>query len=129
MQCWAYTCIGNAVPGFPAADCLAMFQRQSIRRTLNLRGNGCTDCLSQWFCTPCSLVQQEEQLKSDRARAKLLAKQHRVIEVRQPYQEQHMVYEKHPQFTYQQQPQAINQQSQAIYPQQSQEADLQLHNE
>ncbi|KXT11287.1 hypothetical protein AC579_1671 [Pseudocercospora musae] len=43
-----------------------LLKRMELRERFGIQGNGCTDCLVSYFCTPCTLAQMETELK-DRA--------------------------------------------------------------
>jgi len=49
-------------------------KRQEARRKFNIRGNGCTDCLTSYFCHPCALAQLSTELKTRAEQAQIGAK-------------------------------------------------------
>ena len=72
------------------------FQRRYIRQKLNLKGNGCLDCLVHYFCNPCALVQEEEELKNPFNREILMGDKglHHVIRKQPKRRQEHMEYPK-----------------------------------
>jgi len=44
---------------------LQIGQRTTVRSRYRIGGNGCEDCLCAWCCTPCSLVQEAEEIDQE----------------------------------------------------------------
>lgn len=41
---------------------LSMMNRGQVRERYGIKGDGCTDCLTEYFCTCCSLIQVEKEI-------------------------------------------------------------------
>lgn len=37
-------------------------QRSNIRDRYRIAGNGCGDCMTAWFCSPCTLTQESREV-------------------------------------------------------------------
>ena len=86
-QCWTYTFANSG--GCPIAECLASANRRDLRQKLNLRGNGCLDCLSH-FCLPCCALSQEDyELKNQLNRDILMAEKGRKYTIRTQPRQRH----------------------------------------
>ena len=66
-----------------AGTCLGSFQRRHLRQKLNIRGDGCTDCLAHSFCLCCALAQEDRELQLPVNREILAAEKPRNYIVRQ----------------------------------------------
>ncbi|KAF8325756.1 PLAC8 family-domain-containing protein [Cantharellus anzutake] len=43
--------------------CYSMIGRREVRKRYNIEGNLCTDCLTQCFCSPCSITQESREIE------------------------------------------------------------------
>ncbi|CAG8570997.1 8418_t:CDS:2 [Funneliformis caledonium] len=61
-SCFVYGCLYACI-GLPwLFGCL---KRQEIRSNQNIDGNACGDCCTHFFCGPCALIQEAQQLKGN----------------------------------------------------------------
>jgi Cys-rich protein (TIGR01571 family) len=66
-------CLGMFAGMCLAVPCIPVWiQRHTVRKCFNLGGSGCTDCLASVFCTCCSQVQHENELKDQAEKERLM---------------------------------------------------------
>jgi Cys-rich protein (TIGR01571 family) len=66
-------CLGMFAGLVLAVPCIPdWLQRHAVRKRFDLRGSECADCLASVFCTCCSQVQHENELKDQAEKARLI---------------------------------------------------------
>ena len=56
-------CLGFHFLHYAALCAWGLSLRPNIRRKYGIQGDRVLDCLSVWFCSPCALLQERQQLK------------------------------------------------------------------
>ncbi|KAG2003028.1 hypothetical protein CC2G_003661 [Coprinopsis cinerea AmutBmut pab1-1] len=62
-SCGSDCCIHAILLGLGLSCFLQMVNRKDIRGRYNIRGGGCGDCCTAYWCGPCELVQEAQELE------------------------------------------------------------------